>query len=99
MLSSINPSLGCIGGGLTRSALMLQRTSVEDPGRKIREDPLDDRSGPPVEERWCSPSRDEADVLNEYGRYSRQVRPSTRQLEEHADKINWISDEDMDDTD
>lgn len=39
--TSTTPSLGLLGDGLTRSALTEQSMSVADPGRCIREDPLE----------------------------------------------------------
>lgn len=38
---STTPSLGFVGDGRTKSALTEQRMSVEDPGRWIREEPLE----------------------------------------------------------
>lgn len=39
--TSTTPSLGLLGDGRTKSALTEQRMSVVDPGRWIREDPLE----------------------------------------------------------
>jgi hypothetical protein len=47
--TSTTPSLGLLGDGRTKSALIEHRTSVDDPGRCILDDPLDNTSEEDVE--------------------------------------------------
>jgi hypothetical protein len=64
---------------------------VVDPGKYIRQDPLEARKGP-------APLTDESQLL-EYGRYSSFDLPSTRKFSKLPATKYWISEVDKDEND
>ena len=94
IFKSINPSLGCWIGGWTISALILHRMFVLDPGRNIREEPLD-RIGVAVtvvvvvsDPCWFCVFV----LMSVYGRVWRLDLPSKRKLCVQDDNMDVISD-------